>query len=390
MPCRPRRGIATFAKARPPRCSGATNSPSAFASASPTPPSSRSARRCAASRSSRGRPISRGARRRSRTKAGPGFSDPDYELSDEWRAHARTAARRAAALARPRDAVARAAHRAPRARNDGTCPGEMSKTFRLAELAREVLDAGRHRGRSARPEPASPPTTTATSIRARAACRPPCRCATGHAAAIRTTRSRQTNDWMNEIYEQWVCAHGVLLHHAGVLVPGRQPAQADDGPPGVRRRRQSRPDHHARQKGGARPRRSSWPAGLIRSTCRDATYGVVVHGDVAGIEGARRALCDWLDWMGLIDAGHRAGSTASSATTSPTPPAIQRSTTMRWCSKRCATSVGPWRRQSASCAAARSANRIAIFGPRARSDRKTIQPFGCGSGVSFSEPSLCA
>jgi hypothetical protein len=33
------------------------------------------------------------------------------------------------------------------------------------------------------------------------------------------------------------------------------------------------------------------------------TYGVVVHGDVAGIEGNRRALCDWLDWMGLVDAG---------------------------------------------------------------------------------------
>jgi multimeric flavodoxin WrbA len=35
-------------------------------------------------------------------------------------------------------------------------------------------------------------------------------------------------------------------------------------------------------------------------------YGVVVHGDVAGIEGVRRALCDWLDWMGLIDAGPKA------------------------------------------------------------------------------------
>ena len=32
-------------------------------------------------------------------------------------------------------------------------------------------------------------------------------------------------------------------------------------------------------------------------------YGVVVHGDVAGIEETRRALCDWLDWMGLVDAG---------------------------------------------------------------------------------------
>ena len=35
-------------------------------------------------------------------------------------------------------------------------------------------------------------------------------------------------------------------------------------------------------------------------------YGVVVHGDVAGIESVRRALCDWLDWMGLVDAGSQA------------------------------------------------------------------------------------
>ena len=28
-----------------------------------------------------------------------------------------------------------------------------------------------------------------------------------------------------------------------------------------------------------------------------------MHGDVAGIEGVRRGLSDWLDWMGLVDAG---------------------------------------------------------------------------------------
>ena len=28
--------------------------------------------------------------------------------------------------------------------------------------------------------------------------------------------------------------------------------------------------------------------------------------EVAGIEGVRRALCDWLDWMGLVDAGPQA------------------------------------------------------------------------------------
>ena len=31
-----------------------------------------------------------------------------------------------------------------------------------------------------------------------------------------------------------------------------------------------------------------------------------MHGDVAGIEGTRRDLSDWLDWMGLIDAGAKA------------------------------------------------------------------------------------
>jgi hypothetical protein len=31
----------------------------------------------------------------------------------------------------------------------------------------------------------------------------------------------------------------------------------------------------------------------------------VVHGDVAGVEEVRRALSDWLDWMGLIEAGSK-------------------------------------------------------------------------------------
>jgi len=39
-------------------------------------------------------------------------------------------------------------------------------------------------------------------------------------------------------------------------------------------------------------------------------YGVVVHGDVAGIEPTRRALSDWLDWMGLSDAGVAAARTS--------------------------------------------------------------------------------
>lgn len=32
-------------------------------------------------------------------------------------------------------------------------------------------------------------------------------------------------------------------------------------------------------------------------------YGVIVHGDVACIEGPRGALTDWLDWMGFVASG---------------------------------------------------------------------------------------
>ena len=35
-------------------------------------------------------------------------------------------------------------------------------------------------------------------------------------------------------------------------------------------------------------------------------YGLIIHGDVAGIEESRRALTDWLDWMGFLDAGAQA------------------------------------------------------------------------------------
>src|SRR4051812_48299128 len=61
-------------------------------------------------------------------KAGPGFADPDYDLSVEWR-EARD--RINAADARRRDAAtaSRVLVVSASSRNDGTCPGEISKTF---------------------------------------------------------------------------------------------------------------------------------------------------------------------------------------------------------------------------------------------------------------------
>ena len=73
-----------------------------------------------------------------RRKAGPGFADSQYELSVEW-SETRLRLQKAEAqqknpLTKSRVLVVNAS-----ARNDGTCPGETSKTFRLATTVRETL-----------------------------------------------------------------------------------------------------------------------------------------------------------------------------------------------------------------------------------------------------------
>jgi multimeric flavodoxin WrbA len=230
---------------------------------------------------------------------GHGFADPDYDLSIEWKA-ARD--RLLAAEARQKDPATR--HRVllinGAARNDGSCPGEMSKSYRLARLCEEVLhgegvetdlldlslltsDYDRHI------HPCKACVSTAMPL-----CHWPCSCYPNHSL-------NQTNDWMNEIYERWVAAHGVII-----LTPVywyQAPAVlklmidrlvcADGGNPDPT-------STHGNQAEEAKALEADWhyPKHLA-----GRAYGLVVHGDVAGIEGTRRSLSDWLDWMGLVDAG---------------------------------------------------------------------------------------
>ena len=71
-------------------------------------------------------------------KAGPGYADPDYDLSVEWlAAHERI--ERAQAAQRNATSPTRALVICGSPRNDGTCPGEISKTFRLASLVKDEL-----------------------------------------------------------------------------------------------------------------------------------------------------------------------------------------------------------------------------------------------------------
>ncbi len=233
-------------------------------------------------------------------KAGKGFADPGYELSVEWR---ETSERLKAAEGKQKAAKTRSRVLVICAspRSEGSCPGEMSKTYRLATLVREVVEAAhleadlldlslltteykRHI------HPCKGCVSTAMPL-----CHWPCSCYPNHAFD-------QTGDWMAEIYEKWVAAHGVVIVTPVHWYMATSPLKlmmdrlvcADGGNPDPTLTKGKDP------KKAKQVELAGWdyPKHLA-----GRVYGVAVHGDVAGIEGTRRALCDWLDWMGLVDAG---------------------------------------------------------------------------------------
>ena len=73
-------------------------------------------------------------------KAGAGFTDPYYDLSAEWKASSK---RLVEADQRQKDSQtpSRVLLICSSARNDGSCPGEISKTWRLTVMAQEVFQS---------------------------------------------------------------------------------------------------------------------------------------------------------------------------------------------------------------------------------------------------------
>ena len=232
--------------------------------------------------------------------AGEGFADPGYELSVEWR---ETSDRLKAAQQRWAEAStpSRVLLVCGSARNDGTCPGEVSKTWRLASIAKAEVEAAgveadlldlslvsSEYGRTI--HPCKGCVGTAMPL-----CHWPCSCYPNHAMG-------QVNDWMAEIYERWVAAHGVMLFAPTYWYQSPSVLKlmvdrlvcADGGNPDPSSTHGKKPDEakQIEERGWHYPKHL---AGRV--------YGVVVHGDVAGVESQRRNLCDWLDWMGLVDAG---------------------------------------------------------------------------------------
>lgn len=236
-------------------------------------------------------------------KAGKGFTDPAYDLSVDW-TETRKRLERAQAVQRSPKTQSRVLLIAGAARNDGSCPGEMSKTFRLAGLARKVLDKEgidtdlldlslltSEYGR--RIYPCKGCVSTAMPL-----CHWPCSCYPNHSL-------NQTGDWMGEIYERWVAAHGILIVTPvyWYQVPSVLKLMmdrlvcADGGNPDPT----STDGKDVKKAKALELKGWSYPKHLA-----GRAYGVIVHGDVAGTESVRRSISDWLDWMGLIDAGPRA------------------------------------------------------------------------------------
>jgi multimeric flavodoxin WrbA len=232
-------------------------------------------------------------------KAGREFSDPEYELSIEWldtRDRIREAQERQQAPGPSRVLLICASPR-----TDETCPSEMSKTFRIAQIARETmatsasleidfLDLSNLMSEYGRViYPCKACVSTAMPL-----CHWPCSCYPNHYLG-------QINDWMNELYPRWVAAHGVMIiapvhwyqaPSALKLMMDRLVC-ADGGNPDPTTTHGKDPEEaKAMELNGWH-----YPKHLA-----GRVFSIVVHGDAEGAGGVRQSLHDWLSDMKLVPA----------------------------------------------------------------------------------------
>jgi len=237
-------------------------------------------------------------------KAGQGFADPGYDLAVEWiEAHERikaAEARHADPAAASRILIVNGS-----SRSDQTCPGEMSKTYRLATIARETvekesgiavdfLDLSRLASEYGRIiYPCKACVSTAMPL-----CHWPCSCYPNHAVG-------QVNDWMNDIYPLWVAAHAIMIlcpvnwyqAPSSLKLMIDRLVCADGGNPDPTSTHGKDPEaaKEIELKGWDYPRH-----------LKGRLFSIIVHGDAAGAENLRRMLADWLTDMGLVSSGSKA------------------------------------------------------------------------------------
>ena len=236
-----------------------------------------------------------------KTAAGAGFADPNQELPVEW---LETRARIADAQARQNDprSPSRILVVNGSTRSEHTCPGEISKTLRLAQAAQaaiesrpnhkvDFLDLSRLADEPLKViHPCKACVSTSMPL-----CHWPCSCYPNHAMG-------QTNDWMAELYPRWVAAHGVFIicpvhwyqAPSSLKLMMDRLVCADGGNPDPT-------TTHGKDPAMAKAiELAGWdyPKHLA-----GRAFAVVAHGDAAGPETLRRLIAEWLTDMGLIQAG---------------------------------------------------------------------------------------
>jgi multimeric flavodoxin WrbA len=230
--------------------------------------------------------------------AGRGFADPSFELPVEW-LDARAAIHAAERRHRAKRSPSRVLVIHGSARSDKTCPGEMSKSYRLAQIALRTLKSERgfetdfldlsnltaEYGRQIHPCKAC--VSTAQPL-----CHWPCSCYPNHAMG-------QVNDWMNELYPRFVEAHGLLFvcpvnwYQAPsvlkLLIDRLGCADGGNPDPTTTSGKDPAAAKALELKGWPYPRHLAGRA-----------FAVVVHGDAAGVEPLGNNLSAWLTDMQLI------------------------------------------------------------------------------------------
>ena len=236
-------------------------------------------------------------------KAGTGYADPDYDLALDW-INAADAIRAASNVHIDSAGPNRILLINGSSRSEHTCPGEMSKSYRLSELAESVLvtegtevdllDLSRltsEYGRRIHPCKACFSTSPAL-------CHWPCSCYPNYSLG-------QVQDWMNEIYPLWVAAHGIMIitpvnwyHTSSPLKLMIDRLVCADG---------GNPDPTATHGKDAQQAKAIELSGWdYPKHLAGRLFATVVHGDAEGIRSVGHALSDWLTSMGLESAGKTA------------------------------------------------------------------------------------
>ena len=237
--------------------------------------------------------------------AGPEFSQPDFQLPVEW-LETRSAIREAEQRHRDPASRSRILIVSGATRSEHTCPGEASKTRRLADHAAKTIEA--HSGFEVdlldvshladEPWKVIHPCKACVST-AMPLCHWPCSCYPNHAMG-------QTNDWMAEIYPRWVAARGVLVvcpvhwyqTPASLKLMIDRLVCADGGNPDPTTTKGKDPA------AAKALELAGWP---YPRHLAGRAFAVMAHGDSQGHEGVREALVEWLRSIGM----HQAGTSAA-------------------------------------------------------------------------------